>query len=151
MRPVAIAAAAALCSACLHVRWERESRYAPVPEAGLETLEAGRGLDECLDALGAPLWVWEHVERGRPGAALAWGWFDEETVGVSLSVPVSDYASLSLDYDDVDRRMRGVVLFFDEDLRLAMWRTGFLHDITGEVRRPSAPEEILEETPEEGA
>ena len=32
-------------------------------------------VDDCLRLLGAPLWVWETAEDGRPGAVLAYGWY----------------------------------------------------------------------------
>jgi hypothetical protein len=128
-----------LCAGCLSVSWERESRHSPPPLAVIASLESGKsGLGECLAGFGAPLWVWEHVEGGRPAAALAYGWFDERDFGVRVSVPVSEYYSASLDYDQVDQRMKGLVLFFDEHWVLTSWRTGLLRDLTREARRPPA-------------
>ena len=124
---------------CLGVTWGRESRYSPIPAEALDGLEIGRTpLADCLAAFGAPLWVWEPVEAGRAGAALAYGCFDEEDLGLSLSVPVTESASASFDYDQADRRMKGLVLFFDEGLTLTSWRTGYLRDLTRERRRPPA-------------
>jgi hypothetical protein len=82
--------------------------------------------------------VWEHVEYGRPAAALAYGWFDVKDFGFSVSVPVADNYSASYNYDQVDQRMRGLVLFFDEQWTLVSWRTGLLQDLTQEARRPPA-------------
>lgn len=128
-----------LCASCATFSWERESRHAPVAAAAIARLQADRsGLADCLAEFGAPLWVWEHVERGRAAAALAYGWFDEQDFGLRFSVPVSENFSASFDYDQVDQRMHGLVLFFDEDWTLTSWRTGLLHDLTQEARRPPA-------------
>ncbi len=128
-----------LCASCVTFSWERESRHAPVPAAAVARLQANRsGLGDCLAEFGAPLWVWEHVEHGRPAAALAYGWFDEHDFGLRVSVPVSENLSASFDYDQIDQRMRGLVLFFDEDWALTSWRTGLLRDLTQEARRPPA-------------
>lgn len=129
----------ALCASCATFSWERESRHAPASDAAIARLQAGRsGLGECLAEFGAPLWVWEHVEYGKPAAALAYGWFDERSLGVRVSVPVSEEFSASFDYDQIDQRMQGLVLFFDADWTLTSWRTGLLRDLTQEARRPPA-------------
>ncbi|MSR62262.1 MAG: hypothetical protein EXS08_07445 [Planctomycetes bacterium] len=133
------ASLALLCAVtgCVSVNWTRESRYAPVASEHLARLEAGRTqLGDCLADLGAPLWVWEHTEGGQDGAALAYGWFDEEDVGVNVSVPVTDNSSASFDYTTLDARLHGLVLFFDERWVLTSFRTGWLRDLTREVRRP---------------
>ncbi|NOT29345.1 MAG: hypothetical protein HOP15_02720 [Planctomycetes bacterium] len=143
MRPLlhsfAVALTSLLAAGCLQASWVRESRFAPVPRAALNGFEAGRtDLDDCLSALGAPLWVWEHAEGGEPGAALAYGWFDERNFGLRASVPVAERVSVSFDYGQIDQRMQGVVLFFDEGWRLRSWRTGLLRDLSREARRPPA-------------
>ena len=132
-----------LCASCVSFTWERESRNSPISQASIARLESGRfGLDECLAELGAPLWVWEDVEDGRPAAALAYGWFDERDFGLRVSVPVTENTSASFDYDQIDSRMKGVVLFFDEDWRLTHLRKGLLRDLTREQRRrPASLEE----------
>jgi hypothetical protein len=149
MRALAIWLATLLAAGCLQVSWQRDSRHAPVSKAALDGLAAGTGLDECLGALGAPLWVWEHVEGGTPGAALAYGWFDQKDVGLRFSVPVTEYYSVSLDYDQIDLRMKGLVLFFDADWRLTSWRTGLLRDLSREAQRRPAFVEASE--PEGGS
>ena len=136
-----VLALATVCAGCVSLNWQRESRSGPLQREAVArlALEAGRTeLGECLAAFGAPLWVWEHVEHGRPAAALAYGWFDENDLGFSVSVPLTEHFSASYDYDRIDQRMNGVVLFFDEHWRLLSWRTGLLHDLTEEARRPPA-------------
>ncbi len=126
--------------------WKRGATViAPIPQdvrnrldqLGDARLEAGRTqLTDCLADLGAPLWVWEHLEGGRDGAALAYGWFDEEDIGVSVSVPLGEHSSASFDYTTLDTRLHGLVLFFDERWVLTSFRTGLLSDLTNEARRP---------------
>jgi hypothetical protein len=131
--------ALALGSACVSISWQRESRHHPIPRAAVAGLVPGESdLGRCLELFGAPLWVWEHVEDGRQAAALAYGWSDERDFGLRLSVPVTEYYSASLDYDQIDAHMRGLVLFFDEGWKLTSWRTGLLRDLTREARRPPA-------------
>jgi hypothetical protein len=128
-----------LCAGCATLTWQRESRNRPVPAEAVARLEAGKTeLGECLALFGAPLWVWEDVEHGRPAAALAYGWFDARDFGFSVSFPLTDYYSASYNFDRIDQRMQGLVLFFDEHWRLLSWRTGLLHDLTHEERRPPA-------------
>jgi hypothetical protein len=135
----------ALSAGCVQLKWERDSRNTPLTAAALASLEPGADLAQCLGALGAPLWVWEHVEDGRDGAALAYGWYDERTLGVSVSVPVTDYVSASLDYDAIGSKLRGLVLFFDSEWRLVTWRTGLLRDLTGERDRRPADVELADD------
>ena len=128
-----------LCAGCASLTWQRDSRNSPLPPEAVARLEAGQTeLGDCLALFGAPLWVWEHIEHGRPAAALAYGWFDAQDLGFSVSVPLTDWYSASYNYDRVDQRMKGLVLFFDEHWTLLSWRTGLLHDLTQEERRPPA-------------
>jgi hypothetical protein len=138
--PALLACAA---SACVQVSWSRESHDAPLPAAADAGFTRGEtDLAECLELLGAPLWVWEHDPGGGAGgAALAYGWFDERNLGFRASVEVYRGASASVDYDQIDQRMRGLVLFFDADWKLTAWREGLLRDLTREVRRPPPPPE----------
>jgi hypothetical protein len=128
-----------LCAGCVSFNWQRESRNSPVPPEAIARLDAGKTeLGECLTLFGAPLWLWESVEHGQPAAVLAYGWFDERDLGFGVSVPLTDYYSASYNFDRIDQRMKGLVLFFDESWTLTSWRTGLLHDLTQEARRPPA-------------
>lgn len=140
-----------LATGCVTFAWNRDQRYAPVPPAVLGHFVPGRtGLDECLAALGAPLWVWENAEDGRASQVLAYGWFDERDRGLRVSVPVYRELSVSYDYAQIDERMRGLVLFFDQDWKLTAWREGLLHDLTQELRRPP-PAFVADDERKEGA
>jgi len=126
-------------SACISLNWERQSFDRPVVPEVLASLQSERSdLAHCLELLGAPLWVWEHSEERRDGAALAYGWLESRDLGLRVSVPVADRVSASFDYDQIDSRMRGAVLFFDHENRLVAWRLGLLRDLAREVQeRPS--------------
>lgn len=108
-------------------------------EGAVASLTPGVGLDTCLARLGAPLFVDELGES----MALSWGWFDGSGWGVGVSVPVGEHANASLDYDDIDDRMRGAVLFFDERWVLTEIRLGYLRDLAEVLvqrRRPQLVE-----------
>lgn len=123
---------------CLSVSWSRDRRHEPLRKSVIAALEPGRStLAECLETLGAPLYVWEY--KGD-GAALAWGWNDERELGVKVSVPFSEQASVSLSYDDAREKLRGAVLLFDRDLVLEDVRRGWLRDLQRDLqrRRPAA-------------
>jgi hypothetical protein len=123
--------------------WNRELRYEPLPAGALARLEPGRAdLGACLAELGAPLWVREQPHEGRAGAMLAYGWFDERNRGLRVSIPVYRSFSASFDYNQIDQRMRGAVLFFDADWKLVAWREGLLRDLTQEL---GPPPQLVEE------
>jgi hypothetical protein len=125
-------------ASCVSFSWSRDRRHEPLAKDAIQGLEPGRStLAECLEALGAPLHVWEY--KGD-GAALAWGWNDEDRKGISLSIPVYEQASASLSYDDAREELRGAVLLFDRDLVLEQVRRGWLRDLESELmrRRPAA-------------
>lgn len=129
----------ALTAGCVSVNWERESRFTPPDEQSLDGLQAGEsGLGHCLDALGAPLWVWEY---DGDGVALAYGWLEERRWNINVSAPVSDSLSASFDFTDAASNMEGLVLLFDEELILHELRRGLLVDLTTAARRarPAPP------------
>lgn len=122
-----------LASACLSLAWVREHRDQPPPENWIEDLRPGEAdLEQCLNRLGAPLYVWEYKGEGM---ALAWGWVDNDRKGFTFSVPLADEASASFSYDRIDERMRGVVLLFDRDLKLELARSGYLRDLSRDYQR----------------
>jgi hypothetical protein len=147
-----LALASAPLVGCVQLAWERDLRFKPVADEALQRLEVGTTeLDACLELFGAPLWVQEQPQTDGQGALLAYGWYASRNLGLRVSVPVSDYYSASFDYDQIDARMQGLVLFFGPDWKLAKWRTGLLRDLTREVLRPPILiEDVEEEQPAEG-
>ena len=130
---------------CLQLRFQREARFEPVDELAAAALVPGEAdLARCLATFGAPLWVFEVPTPDGVGAALAWGSFYQSNWGVQLSAPVTDWANASVDYDDIDESMRGLVLFFDADWKLTAKRLGLLRDLTASLRRkrPLDPEDF---------
>jgi hypothetical protein len=128
-------------SGCLTFTWEREMRDAAHPPSATDDLRPGEAsLTQCLECLGAPLYVWEYKQGGM---ALAWGWLDSDDKGVSVSVPITESYSASFSYDRIDARMRGVVLLFDEDLTLELAQRGYLRDLSlaYQGKRPAAVSE----------
>ncbi len=139
MRALAILAPLFL-SGCITFVWSRERRFEPLAMGALEGLEVGRTtLSECLLRLGAPLYVWEY--KGD-GAALAWGWSDEDEKRVAVSIPLQERFSASFSYDSEIAKLRGAVLLFDRDLKLEQVREGWLRDLERGIgrRRPAAAE-----------
>ena len=93
----------------------------------------------CLQALGAPHFVWEY--RGD-GVALGWVWSDSSDWDLDASYAVISRApgvSVSFDWDDAD--LPGAVLWFDANLQLLELRQGRMRDLTSGLRRRSAPVE----------
>ena len=131
-------AAALLSSSCLSAFYRRETRFEPVPEETLAALNPGTSdLGECLERLGAPLWVWEYEGSG---VALAYGWLANRGWNLHASYSFERNVSASFTWQRIDARMKGVVLFFDEDWKLVAWRSGLLRDLTAgfRERRPAA-------------
>jgi len=133
VKSLALIALAALCGGCVTFRFER-TLFGPGPKpAELEALRVGEsGFEDALRALGAPLLVWELAEDGK---ALAWGWQRDVSRGVTLSVPLDHYGSVSASYDDQARRLHGVVLLFDAGGRLVDRREGFLGALREQLER----------------
>ena len=123
-----------LLAGCVSGSWGRTNRHEPPSEEAIATRSPGEsGLGQCLDALGAPLWVWEY--RGD-GVALAYGWLERVAWGFDVSVPLTDYYSASFDYTDIDSEMPGLVLLFDGELTLRELRRGLLRDLILRAGRP---------------
>jgi hypothetical protein len=144
-----VPAAALLLAGCVTFSFDRDLRFTPLAEDSLAGLQPGQArLDQCLERLGAPLYVWEYKGDGM---ALAYGWNKEKSWNVTVSVPVTQYYSASASYSDDTANLRGAVLLFDRDLKLEMVRRGFLRSLRAETeaRRPAPVQ--LEEDAEPGA
>lgn len=91
-----------------HVRAgvEPDLRAARALQPGTSTLE------DCLDALGAPLTVDENESGG--GRVLTWSWEHVHGWGLFFSLPLSEWVSASLNYDRLGRDPDRLRLLFDE-------------------------------------
>ena len=132
------------CSSCLRVDWSRDRWQTPPSTARDATaLEVGASLAEVFAALGAPLVVREHR---TVGVVVVYGWNQIDSRGANVSVPVSDQLSLSLELRRGRNGARGLLLFFDRDLRLTAAGEGWLDDPRDNNRSPSpsVPASLLE-------
>ena len=104
----------------------------------MESLSAGGGdLSECLEALGAPLNVWQVGD----GYALSWAWYDAEELSYRIQVPMTQTFNASLDYSTIARETQGLLLLFDRSDKLVVVKEGFLRDLMAEDdrRSPAVP------------
>ena len=125
---------ACLAASCVQLRWDKVNRYTPVEPEAVRQLEPGTArLEDCLDRLGAPIVVLE-TENGD-GAVLLYVWQRENNRGFGISVPVSDFGSADFDYDQLQTRGSGAMLFFDADWTLSEVREGPLLDLTDDLER----------------
>ena len=137
----------ALAPGCVAVRWTRDARQSPPPDqAEVVLVEGTTTLHEALATLGAPLGVYEYRQTGM---ALAWGWYRGDSKGLRVSVPVYQNVSASVDYTDSREGLEGMLLLFDQDLRLVSVRSGWLEDLTSGLERqsPTVLEDLEDERP----
>lgn len=131
-----------LLTGCLDVDFARVVQLRE-PAVDPDTFVVGRTeMQEALDALGAPLLVYEV----GLDVALVWGWYRGSSWGVQVSVPVGDESG-SVSYQDTDARVRGLLLLFDRDLVLVSARTGILRDLQRSIQRQRPqPTQLLRPT-----
>jgi len=131
-RSLLLAALLPLGSCVFYLRSRAEE---PVPPAALESLTPGRStLGDCLDALGAPMHVFEY---GVDGMGLLWAWQDVDDWSLDISVPVYEQFSASFDLDVTDLERPGCVLWFGSDLLLERRQSGLVGDILPDRVRPT--------------
>ena len=135
-----ILALSMLSSSCVRVAWSRGRAQRPIPAEEHAGLVAGSSdLAACLQRFGAPLYVWE--ER-IDDTVLAWGWNESFGWGVNVSIPLAQQLSATLDYEDDNLDLPGLVLVFGVDRQLIEKRVGLLSEIApGAVRRRPSPVE----------
>lgn len=110
----ALAAAASVpLGSCAGLRFQHvEAGVAPDLRAA-RALEPGAStLEDCLRALGAPLTVDEEESGG--GRVLTWSWEHVHGWGFFFSLPLSEWVSASLNYDEIGRDPDRLRLVFDE-------------------------------------
>lgn len=124
---------AACLSGCLSARLDHTTQdVEPRVEGSLHARSSN--LEDCLEELGAPLLVREHLD----GALLAWGWSDERAFGLNLSIPVGRAVSANMGYHRSFEGLHGLVLLFDETWVMKSMQRGYLAEILPEERfRPS--------------
>ena len=116
----------------------RIRRFEPIEPTTTAPLgEAKAELQTCLDVLGAPNLVWESPQ----GLTLAYAWLDKSDWSFNVQVwgidPDLDGRTI-FSYGAADNEYDGVVLVFDDELKLHIVRHGLLADITRDLpRRPA--------------
>lgn len=135
-----ILALSLLSPSCLRVAWSRGRAQRPIPAEEHADLAAGSSdLAVCLQRFGAPLFVWE--ER-LDDTVLAWGWNESFGWGVNVSIPLAQQFSATLDFEDDNLDLPGLVLVFDMERNLIEKRVGLLSAIApGAMRRRPSPVE----------
>ena len=126
-------AALVLLAGCVTGSYTRVTVQEPLDEDVVAQLPIGADLQVCLDRLGAPLRV---LETSADRYAIAYGWIRDRGWSARASYSYSWWGRVSFSYDDQLKKMRGAVLWFDDDLRLVEARTGLLSDLLPPRRRP---------------
>jgi hypothetical protein len=110
-----------LLAGCVRAQYTRTVINEPLEEDLVGWFEPGDDLGLCLGQYGAPIRVWE-TEDG--GFAIAYGWLRDRGWGFSASYSLDTLApAISFSYDDQVKRMRGIVLWFDQQTKLNCWRS----------------------------
>jgi len=135
---VGLFAATLFLASCVSVVWERDRWHRPPPRAAVDSLDGDDvHLAACLEALGAPLHVWQVAD----GYALSWAWYDAEEVSYRVEFPLTQAFNASVDISTIDRNTQGLMLLFDDLDRLVLVKEGFLQDLMaeGDSRSPALP------------
>lgn len=131
-------------TSCVRFSYVVRTVDAPLPDEVLQPLQPGvSDLTTCLSHLGAPNFVFEYRVHGM---ALLWRYVDSAGWGASLSYSVDRVApSASLNFDSDDADTTGVMLWFDQDLRLIRWQKGLVSQLTAGFRRQPTDLEQVED------
>lgn len=103
-------------SGCLSAEFSTFRHDQAPPEALVARVHEGMSLQECLDLLGAPTAVRRDDEGIR--TVMSWEWIEADGFGVSLSVPLTDSSSASVDYGSDTEQVRQLQLFFNSEFRV---------------------------------
>ena len=123
---------------CFSLAYNRMTLGEPVPDETLQALCPGRdSLADCLLALGAPEFVYEHRTSG---VALLWFWKETAGWGFELSSP-SDDVPARLTFELEGSELPGCMLWFGPDLVLERWRAGAIGDLLRDRVRPTLPDQ----------
>ena len=128
LRRSAAILAAALSVSCVTGTYQRVNLFEPRPDELVRPLtESPSDLQDCLDALGAPNFVWP-----TDGAtAMAWAHSHQRGWGVRVSASIRG-VSASVNYASALAKAQALALFFDEEWNLLYLRRGKLADLLEE-------------------
>jgi hypothetical protein len=136
LRVLCALAIVATAAGCVRFNYSWLSLYEPVEQARIDELgtELAVGavpLQQCLDELGAPVLVWETPR----GLALAYGWKDEGSWTFHIGYVWQFVFRAQFDYTSASSDLEGLVLWFDDDLRLVTIERGRLSDLVPTERQ----------------
>ncbi len=113
-RALAGAFGACLLASCAGVSFQHVAAGEMPDLRASRVLAPGKSsLEECLQILGAPNSVEEEESGG--GRVLTWRWEHVHGWGFFVGLPLSDWASASLNYDRMARDPDRLRLVFDEN------------------------------------
>lgn len=109
-------ALAALLPGCVSAEFTKLRLDQPPAEEAVARVRTGMSLQDCLDLLGAP----DSVQRDEDDrlTVLGWQWYEGSGWGISVSVPLSDQASASLDYARDRAQVKRIQILFDSGLEV---------------------------------
>jgi len=109
---------------CVRYDYQRDIVNEPIADQRFAELAPGMDLQECLERLGAPGYVW----NDQRGVWLAYIWIQEKRPRIAVSLPFIGLGlpgtSPSFSYARIKRRGEGIILCFDHDLVLRFARRG---------------------------
>jgi hypothetical protein len=115
---------------CVRFNYRWLNLHEPIEQAQIDRLSQALAAGEvelqaCLDELGAPVLVWSAPR----GIALAYGWQDKGAWTVHVGYTWQWVFRLQVDYSSAVSHLDGMVLWFDDDLRLVALERGHLRDL----------------------
>jgi len=135
MQRVGLLAATTLLSSCVTGTYRRINIGEPRPDAVVQPLlEEASELQDCLDSLGAPNFVWPTDD----GTAVAYTHSHQKGWGLRVSAALRRVTG-SVAVNSSLERGEAWVLFFDPDWNLLFLRHGMLADILQDHPRRVQP------------
>ncbi len=124
--------------ACVSGRFTRVDRGGEIVPIQLEGLAVNESsMQQCIDALGAPLVVREYLD----GADLIWGWERNSGFSTTATIPLGNARSASMAYGESSAAAQGWTLRFDSDWKLVDKRHGSLNDL---LTSKSPPPQLMQ-------
>ena len=141
LRAVCLIAIATAATGCVRFSYSWLNLHEPIEQAHIDELRqelaaGGVELQACLDELGAPVLVWQTPR----GLAIAYGWQDEGSWTIHVGYTWLFVLRAQMDYTSASANLQGLVLWFDEELRLVTLERGRLSDLVPSRRQPASTE-----------
>lgn len=146
VRVLCLLAVATATTGCVRFNYSWLNLHEPIEQTDIDELreELAAGdveLQACLDELGAPVLVWKTPR----GMAIAYGWQDEGSWTIHVGYSWWFVVRAQMDYTSASANLQGLVLWFDEEMRLVTLERGRLSDLVPTGRQPGDPEAEAED------